>query len=790
MKFPVSWLRQHVHTDADDTRIAAALTAIGLEVEQASPVGGLLPGVLVAEIVALEKHPEADKLNICQVETGSGRVQIVCGAPNARVGLKAPLATIGTQLPGGLAIKAARLRGVDSAGMLCSAKELGIDAEASGLLELPADAPVGDALAAYLGLPDTCFELKLTPNRADCFSVRGIAFDVAAALGVQVNPLEIPQSAVSSQAEIPVELAAGAGCPRFCGRVVEGLDPKALSPLWMTERLKRAGLRPIGPLVDITNYVMLELGQPLHAFDADLLQGPLVVRPASQGETLKLLDEREVTLDPGFLLVTDAGRAVALGGIMGGWDTRVTDTTTRAFFEAAHWTPSAIIGRARKLGMHTDASHRFERGVDPQLPRIAVEYATALALQIMGGQAGPVTEVTLPEHLASPRPVLLRRTRLARVLGVDVPDARVSRIFSALGMAVVPVADGWQVTAPSSRFDIAIEEDLIEEVARIVGYEHIPVRLPGGEVPAVAYSELALDESALRSQLLAMDVQETINYAFVEASLLDVWQLQAGALALANPLSAELAVMRPSLLPGLVGALTANSARQQTRLRLFEIGRTFNAGNGQAPVERTQLAALLQGTAMAEHWSGKPAPVDYYDIKAVLEACLVRIGMQAEFIHADMPYLHPGRSAQVRVAGVTVGHVGALHPALNQALDLPGDVYAFEIDLSALPVRTLPKARPVSRFPSVRRDLALIVPEAVAYARIEASIRRALGERLQAVQVFDVYRGPGLQPGTKSVAIGLILHEFSRTLGESEIESSVSAALTALAEDCQAVLRA
>ena len=790
MKFPVSWLRQHVHTDADDTRIAEALTAIGLEVEQASPVGGLLPGVLVAEIVALEKHPEADKLNICQVETGSGRVQIVCGAPNAKVGLKAPLATIGTQLPGGLVIKAAKLRGVDSAGMLCSAKELGIDAEAGGLLELPADAPVGDALAAYLGLPDTCFELKLTPNRADCFSVRGIAFDVAAALGVQVNPLEIPETAVSSRAEIPVELAAGDGCPRFCGRVVEGLDPKALSPLWMTERLKRAGLRPISPLVDITNYVMLELGQPLHAFDADLLHGPLVVRPASQGETLKLLDEREVTLDPDFLLVTDAGRAVALGGIMGGWDTRVTDTTTRAFFEAAHWIPSAIIGRARKLGMHTDASHRFERGVDPQLPRIAVEYATALALQIMGGRAGPITEVNLPEHLVSPQPVLLRRARLARVLGLDVPDAQVSRIFSALGMAVVPVADGWQVTAPSSRFDIAIEEDLIEEVARIVGYEHIPSRLPCGEVPAVAYSELALDESALRSQLLAMDVQETINYAFVEASLLDVWQLQAGALALANPLSAELAVMRPSLLPGLVGALTANSARQQTRLRLFEIGRTFHAGNGQAPVERTQLAALLQGTAMAEHWTGKPAPVDYYDIKALLEACLLRIGLQAEFIHSDMPYLHPGRSAQVRVAGVTVGHVGALHPALNQALDLPGDVYAFEIDLSALPVRTLPKARPVSRFPSVRRDLALIVPEAVAYAQIDASIRRALGERLQAVQVFDVYRGPGLQPDTKSVAIGLILHEFSRTLGESEIESSISAALAALAEDCQAVLRA
>ena len=790
MKFPVSWLRQHVHTDADDARIAEALTAIGLEVEQASPVGGLLPGVLVAEIVALEKHPEADKLNICQVETGKGRVQIVCGAPNARVGLKAPLATIGAELPGGLTITAARLRGVDSAGMLCSAKELGIDAEANGLLELPADAPVGDALAAYLGLPDTCFELKLTPNRADCFSVRGIAFDVAAALGVQVNPLEIPETGVDSQATVKVELAAGAGCPRFCGRVVEGLDPKAVSPTWMTERLKRAGLRPISPLVDITNYVMLELGQPLHAFDADLLQGPLVVRPAGQGETLKLLDEREVTLDPDFLLVTDAGRPVALGGIMGGWDTRVTEATTRAFFEAAHWIPSAIIGRARRLGMHTDASHRFERGVDPQLPRFAVEYATMLALQVMGGRAGPITEVSLPEHLASPQPVLLRRARLARVLGLDVPDAQVSRIFSALGMAVEPVADGWRITAPSSRFDIAIEEDLIEEVARIVGYEHIPMRMPGGEVPAVTCSELALDESALRGQLLAMDVQETINYAFVEAALLDVWRLQSGVLALANPLSAELAVMRPSLLPGLVGALTANSARQQSRLRLFEIGRTFHAGNGQAPAERTQLAALLQGTATAEHWSGKPVPVDYYDIKAVLEACLARIGLRAEFTTADVPYLHPGRSAAVSVSGAEVGVIGALHPALNKALDLPGDVYAFEIDLSALPMRALPKAVPVSRFPSVRRDLALIVPESVDAAQIEASARRALGERLQSLLIFDVFRGPMLPPDTKSLAIGLILHEFSRTLNESEIDSSISGVLAALADDCRAVLRA
>src|SRR5688500_18223256 len=471
MKFSENWLRQHVPTNATREELAATLTAIGLEVEDMTALGESLDGVVVAQIVSAEKHPEADRLQVCQVDTGNGTVQIVCGAPNARAGLKAPLAAVGANLPGGIAIKAAKLRGVDSQGMLCSAKELGVDPDASGLLELPADAPVGATLADFLGLPDASFELKLTPNRADSFSVRGVAFDVAAAFGAQVNALQIPEAAVTTQAAFQVELAAGADTPRFCGRVVEGLDPSAKSPLWMAERLKRAGLRPITPLVDITNYVMLELGQPLHAFDADRLSGPIVVRHARAGETLKLLDEREVALDPGFLLVTDADRPAALGGIMGGWDTRVTDATTRVFFEAAHWRPDAIIGRARKLGMHTDAGHRFERGVDPELPRYAVERATALTLQVMGGKAGPLTETALAQHLVAPAAVGLRRARLQRVLGTTVADAEVERILRALGMRVEATADGWSVRPPTRRFDIAIEEDLIEEIARIHGYD-------------------------------------------------------------------------------------------------------------------------------------------------------------------------------------------------------------------------------------------------------------------------------------------------------------------------------
>lgn len=789
MKFPESWLRQHVQTDAGHDALSACLTAIGLEVEEDTPIGAALSGVVVAEILSLEKHPEADRLNVCQVATGNGTVQIVCGAPNARAGLKAPLAQIGAELPGGFAIKAAKLRGIDSAGMLCSAKELGIDADASGLLELPADAPVGTALADYLGLPDARFELKLTPNRADCFSIRGIAFDLAAALQTRVVPMAIPEVPVTSDSRVEIKVTADKDCPRYCGRVIEGLNPDAITPLWMSEALKRSGIRPLSPLVDITQFVMLELGQPMHAFDADKLSGPIGVRRAGANEACVLLDGKQAELTPDFTVITDGDRAVAVAGVMGGQDTSVTAATTRVFLESAHFAPESIIGRARKLGLHTDASHRFERGVDPALPALALERASALVLEILGGRAGPVVQVESPQHIAVAAPVLLRRQRLARVLGIGVEDARVQQILLALGMQVTAVADGWQVTAPSRRFDIAIEEDLIEEIARIVGYEHIPMRTPSGEVPLVARSESALDESALRSQLIALDIQETINYAFVDAALLDVWQLQPGALALANPLSAELAVMRTSLLPGLVSTLTANAARQQTRLRLFEIGRVFTAQGKDAPLERQCAAAVLCGPALAEQWSSKQAPVDFYDARTAVDAVLARLGFQATYRPAHTAYLHPGRSAIITVAGKDIGLVGALHPALNKALDLPGDVYAFEIDLSALPARALPSASPVSRFPSVRRDLALVVPESVGWAEIESCVRKTLGARLQSTVLFDVYRGAGLPDSSKSLAIGLILHEYSRTLNDSEIETSISEVLASLASECQAVLR-
>ena len=790
MKFPESWLREHVTIDANRDELVARLTAIGLEVENVEAIGGPLDGVVVAEILSCAKHPEADRLQVCQVSMGSGDpVQIVCGAPNARPGLKAPLATVGASLPGGMAIKAAKLRGVDSFGMLCSAKELAIDPDASGLLELPADAPVGKLLAAYLGLPDASFELKLTPNRADCFSVRGVAFDVAAALGTNVTALEIPEAPLASNAKFEVELHAGSDCPRYCGRVIEGLDPSAKSPLWLTEKLKRAGLRPISPLVDVGHFVMLELGQPMHAFDADTLSGPIGVRRARAGETCKLLDERDAALDDNFLIVTDADKPVALAGVMGGFDTRVTEKTTRVFLESAHFAPAAVIGRARKLGLHTDAAHRFERGVDPELPRYALERATALIQQIMGGQAGPITETALFGQLLRPAPVTLRRTRVARVLGMNVNDADVERILRALGMQVGGDAEGWQVVPPTRRFDIAIEEDLIEEIARIIGYEAIPVRIPAGEIRLAAPSETKVDDALLRRQLAAHDFQEAINYAFVDARTLDLWQIADGKVAIANPLTSELGVMRTSLLPGLVEALRHNLARQQDRVRLFELGRVFHVDDGKAPRETRRIAAVATGRADAERWSTQSADIDFYDMKAEVEALLALAGITAEFRVAANAFGHPGRSAEVWNGGHRIGWIGHLHPRLAKALDLDREVVGFELDLDAATHRAVPRAGELSRFPSVRRDIALVVPEATPWAALEASLKTALGPRLHGVVLFDQYRGPGLEIGTKSLAMGLILQEVSRTLTDLDADQAVSDAVAALGRDCGATLR-
>ncbi len=794
MKFSENWLRQHVPITATRDELAATLTAIGLEVEELAPLGESLDGVVVARIVSTEKHPEADRLQVCQVDAGQGALlQIVCGAPNARPGLVAPLATIGTRV-GDLVIKAAKLRNVDSNGMLCSARELGLDADASGLLELPGDAPVGTPLADYLGLPDARIELKLTPNRADCFSVRGIAFDVAAAFGSEVAALDATPMPALVDATLAIELAAGADVPRYVGRVIEGVDASRATPVWMAERLRRSGVRPVSLLVDITQYVMLEIGQPMHAFDRDVLRGPIGVRRARADERVKLLDGSDVTLTEEFLVVTDADRIVALGGIMGGYDTRVTGTTRNVFLEAAHFAPEAIIGRGRKLGLHTDAAHRFERGVDPELPRQAVEIATRLIVEIAGGAPGPVAEAVLNEHLPAPASVPLRRARLARVLGVRIADTEVERILRALGLAVEAVGEGWRVTAPTRRFDLAIEEDLIEEIARIHGYDAIPATLPGSATRVAAPTETMVEESTIRRQLAARDCLEAINYAFVDAALLEQWSAADGAVPLANPLSAELGVMRTQLLPGLVAALARNVARQQPRVRLFELGKVFAANGRESPLETQRIAATACGDALPPQWSDAARALDFHDLKGDLESLAALSGAKLEFHGSKVAWGHPGRSADVHRVdgdgnGARIGWIGELHPRLQRALDLDHPVIAFEVDLAPLQDKALPSARGLSKFPSVRRDLAFVVADGVGWAELSATVRKAAGPTLRDLRLFDRYVGKGVEKGFKSLAMGLILQDDSRTLTDRDVDAVVAAVVAALRGDHGAEIR-
>ncbi len=795
MKFSEQWLRSHVPTTASRDELAGVLTAIGLEVEDVAVLGESLDGVVVAKIVSAERHPEADRLQVCGVDAGQGELlQIVCGAPNARVGLVAPLAMVGASF-GDFRIKAARLRGVESNGMLCSAKELGIDADASGLLELPGDAPVGMALGEYLGLPDSSIEIKLTPNRADCFSVRGIAYDVAAATASEVAAFDIAPIAAQVDATVPVELCAGADAPRYCGRVIEGIAPGAGTPVWMAQRLQRSGVRPVSLLVDITQYVMLELGQPMHAYDRDLLKGPIGVRKARDGETLKLLNGDDATLDAQFLVITDGGgadesRAIGLAGVMGGDDTKVGATTRNVFLEAAHFIPSAIIGRSRKLGLHTDASHRFERGVDPQLPLLAIEYATRLVTELAGGKPGPVTTSELPEHLPQPQAIPLRRARIARVLGVDIDDAEVERILRALGMTVAAAGDGWQVTAPSRRFDIAIEEDLIEELARIHGYDKVPATLPASAATLRAPSETRVADAALRRQLIARDYLEALTFAFVDTRQLQAWRMEEGSIALANPLSAELAVMRTSLLPGLAEALARNAARQQSRVRLFELGNVFHA-TSDAPLHTQRIAAIACGAAAEEQWGDADwkRAGDVFDLKGDLDALAALAGAALQYRPARLPWAHPGRCAEVFRDDARIGWVAELHPSLCDALDLPARSCAFEVDLELLARRHVPKSRPLSRFPSVRRDLALVVARDLEWESLATSVREAAGEWLRDLVLFDVYTGTGVATNEKSFAMGLILQDESRTLTDQDVNVVITRVIDNAASRHGAVVR-
>ena len=793
MKVPYSWLSEWVNVPWPAPELGARLTMAGFELETLASAAPPFAGVVVAEILSAEAHPQADKLQVCRVSVGRGEpLQIVCGAPNARAGMKSALAQVGAQLPGDVIIKAAKLRGVESQGMLASAKELGLAEVSSGILELPAEAPLGQALREYPSLDEPVLDLNVTPNRGDAMSVIGIAREVAALAGTRLTGPALRAAAAAHAARFPVKLEAPAACPRFAGCILRGVNNRAAVPLWMRERLRRAGVRSISPVVDVTNYIMLELGQPMHAYDLGKLKDGIRVRLARAGEPVTLLDGKTVSAQEDVLVITDGAGPVGLAGIMGGLRTAVSPETTEVFFESAYFAPAAVLGRARRLGLQTDASQRFERGVDPTQQSRAIERAIALLTPIAGGSAGPIEVTEAPAHLPQRPPVPLRSRQLARLLGGELEPARVAAALSGLQMQLTPVSGGWQVTPPAHRFDIAIEADLIEEVARIVGFEAIAEtdalvpqrfrRLPE-EHPA---------EAAVLGVLAGRGYQEAITLAFVDPALQERLFPGRAALLLSNPIASDLAVMRVSLWPGLLRAALENQHRQRDRIRLFEHGTRFEV-DPQA-IEIDTLAGLACGPRLPEQW-GVPkdarAPADFYDVKSDVEALLAGTGQEDAFTFeaGALPALHPGRSARVLRCGRPVGWLGELHPTLVRALDFTYAPVLFELDMEvALAVKRSTYAE-ISRFPQVRRDLAVVVDEGVTLSSLAERVTLAASNLLRDLRIFDVYRGPGLEEGRKSVALGLIFQDISRTLTDDEVERLKASVVADLRESLNARIR-
>ncbi len=790
MKISYRWLKSRLSVDLDADALAERLTLAGLEVDEVSPVAERLDGVVVGEITAVEPHPDADRLRVCQVAGDSEPRTIVCGAPNARVGLKAPLATLGTTLPGGLKIKPAKLRGVASEGMLCSEPELGLGEEADGLMELPADAPVGESLVDYLWLDDRVLEIDLTPNRADCLSLRGLSRELAALTDTPVDEPVIEPVAALTDRELPIELLAPADCPCYVGRVIEGVDVAAATPVWMVEILRRSGIRSLGPIVDVTNYVLLELGQPMHAFDLDRIEGGIRVRRAEAGEPMTLLDGRDIELDDDMLVIADHRRPLALGGIMGGADSAVGDGTRDILLESAWFNPATISGRSRRLGLATESAHRFERGVDPALQRAAAERATALIVEIAGGRPGPLIEARAEDHLPSPVAVELRLARLNRVLGTEFVIDEVAGILERLSMRVERQGETLRVSAPSARRDIEIEADLIEEVARVYGYDRLPSRRPGGQLSIQLPGENRLPGAALRRQIASRGFQEIMTWSFVGEDELARLGLAEGAQPLANPLSRDMGVLRTSLLPGLLNTAGANLRRQHHNLRLFELGTCFSAASGRF-VEHERLGLLMLGSERGEHFSGKPRALDFFDLKGEVEHLLGlnQVPGKAEFAPLERPWLHPGQAASLALDGRNIGWLGQLHPGLAEALDIAPGAFIAELDAHALRERRLPEHLATSRYPSVRRDLSLVVGDEVPAAALVEEIERQVGERLENCVIFDQYRGSGVEDGFKSLSISLILREVSRTLKDEEVDVLVRQVVAGLEERYRAKLR-
>lgn len=791
MRVSFAWLREWVDVPWEARELGSRLTMAGFELEAIEAAAPEFSGVVVAEILEATRHPQADRLQVCRVSTGQGEpLQIVCGASNARTGLKSALAVVGAELPGGIKIKAAKLRGVESFGMLASAKELGLAETSSGILELPADAPVGAPLREYLQLDDTVLELSITPNRGDAMSVLGIAREVAALAGRPLTGPKLAPVAARIDDTFPVRLDAPAACPRFAGRVIRGVNNRAETPVWMRERLRRAGIRSISPVVDVTNYIVLELGQPMHAYDLTKLHEGIHVRMARTGEPVALLDGRTVDLQDDVLVIADAQGPVGLAGIMGGERTAVSEDTRDVFLEVAWFSPDALAGRARRFGLQTDASQRFERGVDPTQQERAIERATALILEICGGVPGPVVLTREAAHEPRRSSVPLRRKQLARLLGIGIEDARVESTLTSLGMNVERTEEGWQVTPPAHRFDVGIEADLIEEVARIVGFDAIP------EVDALVPQRLRDASETRPAEYVVLDAlamrgyQEVVTFAFVDPALQSKLFPQTDALSLANPIASDLAVMRVSLWPGLLRAALENQRRQQDRVRLFEHGTRFVTEEGKLR-EIDSIAGIALGPRLPEQWGAKRESVDFFDVKADVEALAAATGALDSFAWepATLPCLHPGRSARIVRNGHPVGWIGELHPALARELEFTQPPILFELDYDAALTVQVPSFKTISRFPQVRRDIAVVVDESVSLSALRERVTLTASSLLRDLRVFDVYRGPGVETGRKSVALGLIFQDISRTLTDEDADRVVASIVADLRTSLDARLR-
>ncbi len=791
MKFSEAWLREWTNPDITTSELADQLSMAGLEVDSVGQVAGEFSGVVIGEVLVREQHPDADKLSVCQVNAGQEeQLQIVCGASNVAAGMKVPVALVGAVLPGGFKIKKAKLRGVQSLGMICAESELGLAESSEGIMALPADAPIGTDIRDYLDLNDGYIEVDLTPDRGDCLSIAGIARDVGVINRSSVTPPAIEPVPAQNDDSFAVTLDAPEACPRYACRIMRGINPDAETPLWMKEKLRRSEIRNISPVVDVTNYVLMELGQPMHGFDLDKLEGEIRVRMAQSGEKLLMLDGQEQELRADTLVIADSVKPVAMAGIMGGEESGVTSATKDILLESAFFAPTSIIGKARSYGLHTDSSHRFERGVDPELQVRAIERATALLLDIVGGEPGPVVVVESEQHIEKRPEILLRRERLAKILGVQIEDDMVADILTRLEMQVESVAEGWKVVAPSCRFDISIEEDLVEEVGRIYGYTEIPIHHSAASSIMQSEPEMSFSLQRAKSLLVDRGFQEVITYSFVSQEIHDLLDPGHDVVRLANPISADMSIMRTSLWPGLLQTAVYNQSRQQSRVRIFESGLRFVMKPSDIK-QNPMLAGLISGEISPEQWGEGTRNVDFFDLKADLEAVLYLTGSpnDFDFVPGEHPSLHPGQAARITRNGEPVGWIGMLHPRLEDTLGLAGNTFLFEVSLEFLTGGSLPAFMPLSKFPSIRRDISIVVDEGVKFSQISECIRQEAPEILQDIRLFDVYTGKNIDFGRKSLALGLILQETSHNLTDEDAEGVMERILHALSNKLNAQLR-